>query len=81
MLRPGLFDAAVQMKQRNPSWGCPRIAQQIALAFDILIDKDVIRRILASHYRPGHDSGGPSWLTFLVHVKVPAYLVRGSRAP
>ena len=24
----------VQMKQRNPAWGCPRIAQQIALAFD-----------------------------------------------
>ncbi len=57
------------MKQRNPTWGCPRIAQQMALAFDILIDKDVIRRILASHYRPGHDSGGPSWLTFIGHVK------------
>jgi putative transposase len=64
-----LIDAVVQMKQRNPTWGCPRIAQQMALAFDILIDKDVIRRILASHYRPGHDSGGPSWLTFIGHVK------------
>ena len=64
-----LIDAVVQMKQRNPSWGCPRIAQQIALAFDILIDKDVVRRILASHYRPGNDSGGPSWLTFIGHVK------------
>src|SRR5437773_3022012 len=65
-----LIDAVVQMKQRNPTWGCPRIAQQMALAFDILIDKDVIRRILASHYRPGNDSGGPSWLTFIGHVKV-----------
>jgi hypothetical protein len=26
---------------RNPNWGCPRIAQQIALAFQIQIDKDV----------------------------------------
>src|SRR5262245_34622279 len=26
--------AVVQMKQRNPTWGCPRVAQQIALAFD-----------------------------------------------
>jgi hypothetical protein len=26
------------MKQRNPSWGCPRIAQQIALAFHIQIE-------------------------------------------
>src|SRR5438876_7221000 len=34
-----LIDAVVQMKQRNPTWGCPRIAQQMALAFDILIDK------------------------------------------
>src|ERR1700693_774647 len=53
-----LIDAVVQMKQRNPTWGCPRIAEQIALAFDILIDKDVIRRILASHYLPRKDSGG-----------------------
>jgi len=36
--------AVVQMKQRNPTWGCPRIAQQIALAFDIPINKDVVRR-------------------------------------
>src|SRR5580704_7919490 len=28
-----LIDAVVQMKQRNPTWGCPRIAQQMALAF------------------------------------------------
>ena len=32
--------AVVQMKQRNPTWGCPRIAQQIALAFDISINKE-----------------------------------------
>jgi transposase InsO family protein len=64
-----LIEAVVQMKQRNPTWGCPRIAQQIALAFDIPIDKDVVRRILASHNQPGKDSGGPSWLTFLGHLK------------
>jgi hypothetical protein len=32
---PEVIAAVVQMKQRNPTWGCPRIAQQIALAFDI----------------------------------------------
>ena len=64
-----LLEAVVQMKQRNPTWGCPRIAQQIALAFDIPIDKDVVRRILARHYRPEQDSGGPSWLTFIGHLK------------
>jgi putative transposase len=34
-----LIDAVVEMKRRNPSWGCPRIAQQIAVAFGIEIDK------------------------------------------
>src|SRR5580693_1933953 len=42
-----LIRAVVEMKQRNPNWGCPRIAQQMALAFHIQIDKDVVRRILA----------------------------------
>jgi transposase InsO family protein len=64
-----LVGAVVEMKRRNPSWGCPRIAQQIALAFQIEIDKDVVRRILAHHYQPGQDSDGPSWLTFLGHMK------------
>ena len=57
------------MKQRNPTWDCPRIAQQIALAFGIPIDKDVVRRILARHYRPEPASGGPSWLTLIGHLK------------
>jgi len=64
-----LIEAVLQMKQRNPTWGCPRIAQQIALAFDVQIDKDRIRRILNIHYQPDPDSGGPSWLTFLGHMK------------
>src|SRR5260370_12107187 len=64
-----LIHAVVEIKQRNPNWGCPRIAQQIALAFHIPIDKDVVRRILGHHYRPGQPSGGPSWLTFLGHMK------------
>ena len=47
-----------------------RIAQQIAHAFGVEIDKDIVRRVLAKYYRPG-DSGpnGPSWLTFIAHAK------------
>ena len=45
------------------------MAQQIALTFDIPIDKDVVRRILASHYGPELDSTGHSWLTFIGHLK------------
>ena len=64
-----LIAAVVAMKQRNPKWGCPRIAQQIALAFGVAIDKDVVRRILSVHYRPDSSSQGPSWLTVLGHTK------------
>src|SRR4029450_1322937 len=48
---PEIIAAVVEMKKRNPTWGCPRIAQQIALAFDIQINKDVVRRILAARYQ------------------------------
>jgi putative transposase len=65
----GVIAAVVEMKQRNPTWRSPRIAQQIALAFDIPINKDVVRRILAVHYHPGADSSGPSWLSFIGHMK------------
>jgi putative transposase len=64
-----LAHAVVEMKQRNPTWGCPRIAQQMALAFNIQIYKDVIRRILAHHYLPRQDSDGPSWLSPGPHEK------------
>src|ERR1043166_6086887 len=64
-----LIDAVVEMKRRNRTWGCKRIAQQIALAFGIEIDKDVVRRILGIHFRPEAGSGGPSWLSFIGHAK------------
>ena len=60
-----LIDAVVEMKRRNRTWGCERIAQQIALAFGVDIDKDVVRRILAIHFRPEAGAGGPSWLSFI----------------
>src|SRR5215813_15446607 len=64
-----LIGAVVEMKRRNPNWGSPRIAQQIALAFGVAIDTDVVRRILSIHYRPDSGSQGPSWLTVLGHTK------------
>ncbi len=64
-----LIRAVVEMKQRNPSWGCPQIAEQINLAFGTSINKDIVRRILAQHYRPMPPEGGPSWLTFIGHMK------------
>jgi len=65
-----LIDAIVEMKRRNSRFGCPRIAQEINKAFGADIDKDVVRRVLEKHYRPGPDSGhSPSWLTFIGHLK------------
>ena len=65
----GLIRAVVDMKQRNPIWGCPRIAGQIELAFGVSLNKDVVRRILAAHYHPSAGGSGPSWLTFIGHAK------------
>jgi hypothetical protein len=64
-----LIDAVVEMKRRNRTWGCKRIAQQIALAFGVDIDKDVVRRILSVHFYPEAGSGGPSWLSFIGQAK------------
>jgi hypothetical protein len=50
--------AVIDMRRRDPTCGCPRIAQQIALAFGIPINKDVVQRILAARYRPAPDSAG-----------------------
>ena len=66
---PELIQAIVELKQRNPRYGCPRIAQHINKVFGTDIDKDVVRRILAAHYRPDPGNGGPSWLTFIGNTK------------
>src|SRR5262249_4644287 len=64
-----LIRAVIEMKRRNPSWGSPQIAEQINLAFGTCINKDVVRRILATQYSPTSPEGGPSWLTFIGHMK------------
>jgi hypothetical protein len=45
------------------------LPSKIALAFGGDIDKDVVHRILAKHYRPESGSGRLSWLTFLGQAK------------
>ena len=63
-----LIAMILEMKRRNPRCGCPRIAQQISHAFGMQIDKDVVRRILARHYRPLPGGEGPSWLTVIANA-------------
>jgi transposase InsO family protein len=65
-----LIAAIIEMKLRNPRFGYQRIAQQVAHAFGVEIDKDVVRRVLAKHLPAGFPGpSGPSWLTFFAHTK------------
>jgi putative transposase len=64
-----LVDAIIEMKKRNPSYGYRRIAMQITDAFGILIDKDVVRRVLSKNFKDTPADHGPSWLTFIGHMK------------
>jgi putative transposase len=64
-----LIAVILEMKRRNPRFGCPRIAQQVSHAFGIEIDKDVVRRVLAKHYRPKPGGEGPSWLTVMAEAR------------
>jgi len=62
-----LIRVIVELKCRNPQFGCPRMALIILKTFDVDIDKDIVRRVLAKHYRPGSGGRGPSWRTFFGH--------------
>ena len=42
---------------------------EIAIAFGIDINKDVVRRILGTYFHPEAGSGGPSWLSVIGHAK------------
>jgi transposase InsO family protein len=63
-----LIHAIIELKRRNPDFGCPRIAMITSKTFGVNIDKDVVRRVLAKHYHP-QPGDGPSWLTFIGHMK------------
>lgn len=65
-----LIDAIVEMKKRNPGYGYRHIAMQISNAFGVEIDKDIVRRVLNTHYNNSPNKyDGPSWLTFIGHMK------------
>ncbi len=64
-----LIGVVIEMKRRNPRFGCRKIAEQISRAFAVEINKDIVRRILIQHYRPVPDGDGPAWLTVIGHAK------------
>ena len=64
-----LIRAIVELKSRNPRFGCPRIALIISQTFGVVIDKNVVNRVLLKHYRPAPGGIGPSWLSFIGHTR------------
>src|SRR5713226_10706238 len=42
-----LIQAIVELKSRNPRFGCPRIARTISRTFGVDIDKNVVHRVLS----------------------------------
>jgi putative transposase len=63
-----LIQAIVQLKSRNPRFGCPRIARIISHTFGVEIDKNVVHRVLSKYHRPVPSGTGPSWLSFIGHT-------------
>ena len=63
-----LIRAIVELKSRNPRFGCPRIARIISQTFGVDIDKNIVHRVLAKRSRPAPGGTGPSWLSFVGHT-------------
>jgi putative transposase len=63
-----LIQAIVELKSRNPRFGCPRIARILVHTFGVDVDKNVVHRVLAKHYRPTSGGTGPSWLSLIGHT-------------
>jgi putative transposase len=64
-----LIQAIVELKSSNPRFGRPRIAHIISQTCGVDIDKNVVYRVLAKHYRPAPRGTGPSWLSFIGHTR------------
>ena len=64
-----LIDLVIEMKTHNPSFGYGRIAMQIFEAFGIEISRFTVGRILRKNKHKLPPGGGPSWLTFIGHMK------------
>jgi transposase InsO family protein len=63
-----LIEVVLEMKRRNPYFGCRKIAEQLSSACGLELNKDVVRRILMRHYSPRSGSGGRSWLAEIAHA-------------
>jgi len=65
---PELIKIVVEIKQKNPKYGCIRIALLVTQLTDLKIDEFLVRRILRKHYRFA-GGNGPSWLSLIGSAK------------
>ena len=63
-----LIQAIVELKSRNPRFGCPDRADHLK-TFGVAIDKNVVNQVLSKHYRPAPGGIGPPWLSFIGHAR------------
>jgi putative transposase len=54
----------LELKTKNPFFGCPQIASIICDRTGITVSEETIRRIIMSTFK-GRPGSGPSWLSFL----------------
>jgi putative transposase len=64
-----MIDLVIEMKKRNPSFGYGRISMQIFNAFGATISRFAVGRILRKNKDKLPSGDGPSWLTFIGHMK------------
>jgi len=64
-----IIDLVLEMKKRNSSIGYGRVAMQIYETFGIEISRFAVGRILRKNQENFPSGDGPSWLTFIGHLK------------
>jgi len=63
-----LVQLIVEIKEKNPIYGCERIAYLVSELLNDHADDQTVRRILGKYWTP-KGGKGHSWLTFLSHTK------------
>jgi transposase InsO family protein len=66
---PEVIKLILDIKSKNPTFGCPKIADMVNNIFELYIEKDVVRRVFLKHFRPDPNSNCPSSLAFIGHTK------------
>lgn len=64
-----MIDLVIEMKKRNSSFEYTRISMQIIEAFGAPTSRFTVGRILRKHKGKLPSGDGPSWLTFIGHMK------------